>query len=305
MINRTFRQKILNKIFKRVAYYLNNYFLREEVFNKKSLEENWNNLFLENDFFEYNISNGLRINLYRDSILSKLIYEGYEKSEQEFTSLVLKKGDYFVDIGANIGLFSLIAANIVGDTGKVFSFEPTPLIFNRLKKNVNLNRLYNIQCKNIGLSNDSGLLKLNISNNGYDAWNSFALLESEKLQSQIDVLVSTLDKELDGVDLSKVKLVKIDAEGWEKFIIQGAVNLFTNYSPIVIVEFTETNTFAAGYMVQEIYDQMISFGFRWFSFESNKLVPASKKLHYVYENLIAIKDSNVLWTNNEILDNNN
>ncbi len=253
--------------------------------------KSWNSLFNEYGFFEFNLNNDVKINLYKDSVLSRLIYDGFEKEETEYLAKTLKRGDIFVDIGSNIGLFSLLASKIVGIEGRILSFEPAPLTFSRLNENVKLNNLKNIDIRNIGLSNKKGELTFYVSNNGYDAWNSFAPSQDNKLESSIQVPVSTLDAELKDIDKSKIKLVKIDVEGWEKFVLFGGEDFFVNYNPVVMLEFTEENTFNAGYAVYEIYDIMQDFGYIWYRINKGKLVKEEKKIHYPYDNLIAIKDN--------------
>jgi hypothetical protein len=130
-----------------------------------------------------------------------------------------------------------------------------------------------------------------ISENGHDAWNSFAPSQDNKLEKEIKVPVSTLDFELENIDKSKIALVKIDVEGWEKFVLYGGKDFFSNYNPIVMVEFTEENTFNAGYQVHDIYDIMEDFGYVWHKIYNGKLVLESKKMRYPYDNLIAIKNS--------------
>jgi FkbM family methyltransferase len=252
--------------------------------------KSWNRLFNEEDFFEFNLNNDVKINLYKDSILSRLIYDGFEKDETDYLTKILKKGDVFVDIGANIGLFSLIASKIVGDEGTVLSFEPAPLTFSRLNENVKLNNLKNIDTRNIGLSNKKGEFTFYVSNNGYDAWNSFAPSQDNKLESTLQIPVSTLDMELKDIDKTKIKLVKIDVEGWEKFVLFGGKDFFVNFNPIVMVEFTEANTFNAGYPVYEIYDIMQDLGYVWYRISKGELIKEKKKLYYPYDNLIAIKN---------------
>ena len=253
--------------------------------------ESWNRLFNEAGFFEFNLNNDVKINLYKDSVLSRLIYNGFEKEETDYLTKTLKKGDVFVDIGTNIGLFSLIASKIVGGEGKVLCFEPAPITFSRLNENVKLNEFKNIDIKNLGLSDKQGELTFYISNNGHDAWNSFAPSQDNKLESSIQVHVSTLDIELTNIDKTKIKLVKIDVEGWEKFVLFGGQDFLVNYNPIVMVEFTEENTFNAGYSVNEIYDIMQDFGYFWYRISNGELVKEVKKIHYPYDNLIAIKDN--------------
>lgn len=250
--------------------------------------ENWNKLFNGKDFFEHDLSTNIKINLYKDSVLSRLIYNGFENEETNYLKSVLNQEDIFIDVGANVGLFSIIASNIVGPNGKVICFEPSPTTFLRLDENIKLNNFKNIDHRNIGLSDKKEELTFFISDSGYDAWNSFAQ-RADLLKDTIKVPVSTLDFELREIDKSRIKLVKIDVEGWEKFVLYGGKSFFINFSPIVMIEFTEENTFNAGYPVYEIYDLMKEYGYEWFSFENGVLVKESKKLHYPYNNLIAVK----------------
>lgn len=257
----------------------------------KVANHSWNRLFNDNNFFEFNLKKDIKINLYKDSILSRLIHDGFEKEETDYLASILNEGDVFIDIGANIGLFSLIASRIVGDNGLVISFEPSPTTFIRFIENVKLNDLKNIDARNIGLSDKSDKLTFYISENGYDAWDSFAPSQDNKLEKEIKVQVSTLDFELKEINKSLVKLVKIDVEGWEKFVLYGGKDFFINYNPIVMVEFTEENTFNAGYPVHEIFDIMQDFGYVWYRINDGKLVLETKKMRYPYNNLIAIKNN--------------
>jgi FkbM family methyltransferase len=257
----------------------------------KAANESWNNLFNEKSFFEFNLEDDVKINLYKDSVLSRLIYEGFEQEETDYLIKILKKGDVFVDIGTNIGLFSLMASKIVGEEGKVLCFEPAPITFSRLNENVKLNDFKNIDIRNLGLSDKQGELTFYISNNGHDAWNSFAPSQDNKLESSIQVPVSTLDIELINIDKNKIKLVKIDVEGWEKFVLFGGKDFLVSFNPIVMVEFTEANTFNAGYPVYEIYDIMQDLGYVWYRISKGELIKEKKKMYYPYDNLIAIKNN--------------
>lgn len=254
--------------------------------------ENWLKNFSKEDYFEYNLAESIQIILYKDSRLCKLIYSSFEETEICFLKRFLKKGDCFFDIGANIGLFSLHASNIVGENGKISAFEPTPVTFDRLKKNIDINNFSNINAENIGLSDAIGVVKFNVSNDGLDAWNSFATLADVGECTEIQVSTNTLDNYISTSETEKIDLIKLDVEGWELNVLKGATRLLsTPNSPVMLVEFTETNAFAAGYYCGELFDFVKSFGYEWYAYnaESNELIIQQKKLHYPYENLIAIK----------------
>lgn len=280
--------RILYKLAGKIAQKMREIQLYQDKKGIKWENESWDKFFTNGYSFEHTLLKDLKINLYKDSVLSKLIYYDFEKEETNYVSSVLKKGDIFIDIGANVGLFSLIASKAVGSTGKVISFEPSPSTFKRLDQNIQLNNLSTIDHRNIGLSDKTDELVFFVSKTGYDAWNSFARRE-DILEDSILVPVSTIDLELKEVDKSKIKLIKIDVEGWEKFVLFGGRDLFMNYNPIVMVEFSEENTFNAGYPVYEIYDIMKDFGYEWHTIKAGELIPAPKKLRYNYENLVAVK----------------
>jgi FkbM family methyltransferase len=288
-INKVFSKKFSTNLATYLQFKSSNYLRKIEQKKEELKEKEWLDNFADQNSFVFQFDKDVKIYLYKDSILSRYIYDGFEKDEIEFLKSNLKPGDIFVDIGSNVGLFSLVASNIVGENGSVYSFEPTPQTFTRLQKNIVLNRFTNIKVKNIGLSDKKGNLELQISENGFDAWNTFARKENERFQHKTSVEVSTIDDEFTDIDKSRISFVKIDVEGWEKFVINGGKSFFENYSPVVMVEFTETNTFDAGYFVQEIYDIMVEFGYKWFRNKKGQLIPEEKKLRYPYDNLIAKK----------------
>jgi FkbM family methyltransferase len=289
-MNNNFLKRPFYNIAGKISKTMRNFQIQEDNKIIQSVNESWNKLFINKEFFEFNLNNKVKINLYKDSILSRLIYDGFEKEETDYLSDVLNEGDVFVDIGANVGLFSLLASKIVGGEGKVLCFEPTPVTFSRLIENVKLNDFKNIHIKNLGLSDKQGKLNFYVSNNGHDAWNSFAPSQDNKLESSIEVPVSTMDIEFKDIDKSKIKLVKIDVEGWEKFVLYGGKDFLVNYNPTVMVEFTEENTFNAGYPVHDIYDIMQNYGYVWYTLANGKLVKETKKMYYPYNNLIAVKN---------------
>jgi FkbM family methyltransferase len=257
-------------------------------------QRDWNLLFDGKSSIAYKLkTENLILNLYKDSKLSREIYNGFEDDEINFLKQFLKPGDTFVDIGANIGLFSLIASFKIGQEGKVISFEPSPVTYDRLIENIELNSITNIDARNLGISDKPGQLLLQQSETGFDAWNTFAPAENEKFQYSSLVDVSTLDLQLKEANKSKIPLIKIDVEGWEKFVLEGASDVINNYSPVFMIEFTETNTFNAGYMVQELFTFLQGFGYKWFNFQGGILKEEKMRLHYPYNNLIAAKEESV------------
>jgi FkbM family methyltransferase len=284
-----FKRPVYNSLMQvwKIGRSFKRYLDRREIKKNNAI---WNGLFNGKEVIQYPIGDQLKINLYKKSVFSYSVYKGFEKDETNYLKSTLKEGDIFIDIGSNIGWFSLIASKIVGEKGKVICFEPTPETYARLVENVKLNNLRNIDYRNVGLSDKKGELPFYVSENGYDAFNSFAPNQHIESGNTIQIPVSTLDFEIENIDKALIKLVKIDVEGWEKFVLYGGKDFFVKYNPIVMLEFAEENTFNAGYPIYEIYDIMESWGYAWYRMNNGKLEREKKNLHYRYVNLIAIKD---------------
>lgn len=159
----------------------------------------------------------------------------YESRETEYMSGHLSEGDVFVDIGANVGYFSLIAAKHVGKKGRVFAFEPAPSNFDKLLYNVKLNNFDNIDCYPFAVydKESSMPLFLNSLNEGGNS-----LVEFDGNAGQIQIEAVTLDNFIARHYPSLViKLIKIDVEGAELNVVRGMRNILKAKSaPEIICE---------------------------------------------------------------------
>jgi FkbM family methyltransferase len=284
--------RILNFIFSR----LNKYVIWKEKKKRRKLEISWLNLFQKKDYIVHQLADDLKIMLYRDSVLSKLIYRGFETIEIDFLNDFLIEGDYFVDIGANIGLFSLYASRRVGSGGLVIAFEPANQTYNRMLDNIELNGIRNIQTHRLGLSDKEEVLDLNISTDGYEAWNTFVPTTDKKFSLKEMVEVTTLDHFLNenSIDINKISLIKLDVEGFEINVLKGAVGLLTNQdAPVFMIEFTDENAISAGNCCHELYKLLLQYNYSWFTYDATRkaLNPELMRLNYPYSNLIAVKNA--------------
>jgi FkbM family methyltransferase len=165
---------------------------------------------------------------------SKYFFKNYynEKFTIDIMRRVLKEGDNFFDIGANIGIYSYVASDLVGTSGGVFSFEPDVRNFKFLKKNL---KLYNnIKIYDRAVSNKSGSSVLNL-----DLDSSESSLIAHKSREKViykknKVTVITLDDFVDRNKIEKVNVVKIDIEGGEPLVLMGMKNILNNSKKIVL-----------------------------------------------------------------------
>lgn len=123
----------------------------------------------------------------------------------------IKKGDIVIDVGANVGFYTLLFASLVGDTGIVHAFEPAPKTFASLKKNVEINNLNNVVLHNKALGSENEKIKLTLSKSG---------LHNVSKYGDIEVDCVRLDDYV-----KSANFVKIDAEGYEIEILKGMPNL--------------------------------------------------------------------------------
>lgn len=201
----------------------------------------------------------------------------YEKDITELVRKELKKGDVFVDLGANIGYYTLLAAKLVGQVGKVYAFEPAPENFNMLMKNITANRYLNITAVQKAISDTTGTSNLFLSeyNKGdhrlYDPQEAVIYEENGKhnyddhsygnRRKSVSVGVVTLD----GFLLSKhstVDFMKIDIQGFEGKALYGAA-LILKRSPKLklVMEFWPGGLRLAGTEPAELIEFLIDCGF--------------------------------------------
>lgn len=167
-----------------------------------------------------------------------LLQKGYyDKEETELIRSIVSPGMIVLDVGANIGYFSLIAAKALNMSGYIYAFEPEPKTFELLTKNIETNGMQSlIQPVQKGLSARAGVLELfrdpiNMGNHSYDSKNINNEFES------IKTLVVTLDDFLSETRRKDIKidLMKIDVQGAEGLVFEGATNTLNFSNKIKIV----------------------------------------------------------------------
>lgn len=178
----------------------------------------------------------------------------YEKENIQFLKTTIQPGNIIIDIGAHLGLMSAICAQLTGNKGSIYAFEPTPLTFEILKKVIRMNGAQNIiQPVNKAVSNFTGELDFFVDDN--DGSNANSLVSrNDKNRNARKTKVVTLDDFIREKELKKLDLVKIDAEGSELDVLRGAVNSIRSFRPKIILAMHPNLIKNNGQNAGDIYD---------------------------------------------------
>jgi len=216
----------------------------------------------------------------------KFIYAFREYYEPELAYLekILSPGGVFVDVGANFGVYALVASKLVGETGRVLAFEPTAQSFATLQQNIALNHFSNVGAFQVALAQTVGKSWLYhardpVGNSlGKDPlWRD----EGEEVQTE------ALDNLLGEKGVERVDAIKIDVEGAEELVLRGAVKCLTTQSPIIIFEFNPGCAARLGLLPYGARDFLQSLGYE-FMVLGDCAKSKNTALRPMYFNIIAI-----------------
>jgi len=183
-------------------------------------------------------------------------------------------------VGANIGSLTLLAASIVKPCGKIFAIEPHPKIFTYLKGNISLNSFKNIQIFNNSVGD--AIKTTYFSDLRSDDQNT-TLLTNGKLEISQKTIDDLIPNDI------HIHLMKIDVEGYEKFVFLGSEKILKN-TDCVYFEAVSKQYEKYGYNFKEIFDFLSKLNFQIFKIFNEQMLPISKNFIPNMENLIAVKN---------------
>jgi FkbM family methyltransferase len=158
------------------------------------------------------------------------LYGEYSEGEVDLFRQIVKPGQIVVEVGANLGAHTVFLARHVGTKGSVKAFEPQRILFQALCANLALNSIPNVHALQQAVGATPGTIK--VPSIDYTRESNFGALALGSYQTgeQVDVVT------LDSYNLTACNLLKIDVEGMEKDVLQGAVNMIQRLKPILYVE---------------------------------------------------------------------
>lgn len=188
----------------------------------------------------------------------------YETETRMAIEGILKPGDVFVDLGANIGFFTLLAARLVGHEGKVFAFEPTPRTKEFLVKNVKENDFSDrVVIENFAISDRRDKVMFNIT--ALSECNSISTGEVGQYDI-IEVDTISIDEYFLEKNLKRINCIKMDIEGQELQAIRGMEKINSRYQGIkIIFEYHKENIKKHNLQSIEFFNLLQSYGYNQFT----------------------------------------
>jgi FkbM family methyltransferase len=198
-----------------------------------------------------------------------IYYDAYETEELDLARRLLQPGDVMVDVGANVGIFTLVAAAAVGPAGEVHAFEPVPANHERLAENVALNGLSNVVLHRVAVGDEEGTTTLGIPPETARA--SGGTMSGFFVVGLTDRAIAAPLVRLDGPAAGlpaggrQIRLVKLDVEGFEPRVLAGmGALLATQRVDFLLLEVSVYNLRRQGLAIADVVRPLESAGYSLF-----------------------------------------
>jgi len=249
-------------------------------------------------FLEIRLFDGIRLRLvnpleYHQRVL--LFSESYEPETTRFLAAILRPGMVFMDVGANLGYYTLLAAKRVGPGGQVHAFEPAPAQFRHLSLNVGINSATNVALNNCAMADRDGEADLFLS----DGWNqgTHSLGKTLGQKRSCRVRCTSLDHYVARAGITRLDVIKVDVEGAEFSVFRGGSETLASLQPrVLLFEACEEYAQSLGHSTGDVRRLLETCGYVIF-----RLDPAPAPVQVMassvepYANLVAMHSEAENW----------
>lgn len=222
----------------------------------------------------YRVAPGVEIQLIPEGEIAEFltVQQFFEKTEMTLTAALLKPGMTVIDVGANVGVYSILAEKRVGKKGHVWAFEPSRESFERLLRNLELNECQNVNPVQIGLSDQPDSSAALLSDRGYgDAYRYVASSSQVSIASSEAIALTTLDEYASENGITDIDFMKVDVEGNEYRVFLGAPKVL-QASPRAVIMFESDAGWCArsGLTPRHSFDFLKELGFKLYAYDRNR-----------------------------------
>ena len=165
---------------------------------------------------------------------------------------ILKPGDEIVEVGANVGTETFSFSDLVGNNGTVYAFEPLPANYEVVKNNILLNNITNIKLETIAISDKEGEFSFEVPKAINSGMGKILVAGANARESEtIKIKALPLDHYIN--DFKRPKLLALDTEGHEPYVLKGATEVINKFRPYIIVEAAEKRLKSSASSIAELY----------------------------------------------------
>lgn len=204
----------------------------------------------------------------------------YEIAESKFLTQQIRRDDICFDIGANTGYFSFLMARIA-DRGQIYSFEPANSAYTLLQAGISLNDFNNIDASPLGVANKSGTSKFSLSID--TAFSSLIAVGRRDEDRELVIETIAIDDFIAAKGIVKVDVIKVDVEGAEQLVLEGAKRLLSdiNRRPrLIMMELFGENLEPYGTNIDSIISFMGNFSYKPYYLAPTGNLALYKERHY-------------------------
>ncbi len=239
---------------------------------------------------------GLRMKIDPSEFLQAHLYlfGSYELPTIRHIRSFLTPGAVCVDVGAQMGYLSLAMATSAERKTAVHAFEPEDANAARFTENMALNSIQNVQLHREAVANIEGTLQLYLSKTDNAGTHSTLYNERTVTQESIQIPATTLDAFANAANLQRLDLIKVDVEGAEFEVIQGADRVLRTYRPRVILELCDRLQIERGLSSRQIKEYMVERGYSAFTIaDDGTPVPSGLDDEHINDNVLFIPHHSV------------
>ena len=242
--------------------------------------------------FEVEWLEGLRLTLYPGNEICRSIFVTgrYEPNEFSWLQCVLKPGMTFLDVGANLGLYTLFASRRVSGNGRVIAIEPSSREMELLRKQVEQNSLGNVSLLSVALLDHPAEVVLLIASANHAGHNTLgAFGYNTELENREKVRALRLDDVVESAQLKRVDVIKMDIEGAELAALRGAAGTLAQHRPSLLMELSDRALQHQNASSAEVLSLLADYGYDVFAFDpaAGLPVPLTPRSYFDSENIIA------------------
>jgi FkbM family methyltransferase len=232
--------------------------------------------------------------VYSDSPIAEDLYcNGFERAERTILVPLFQPDARFLDIGANIGFYSLLAGLLMNRSGAVMAFEPFPATYRLLVHNVQRNSLADvIECRQVAVSNEISHAGFHVFHSSGGVFNSLGIVKDPKgrpYAEKVLVDTTTLDDILVDEADDKPMVIKIDVEGFEEFLIRGGLESLNRLNHVaLLIELNQRASVQCGGNILATVNLLHDSGYQVF-----QLFTGNRIAHLFPETFQRIEEANI------------